>query len=113
MIDASADFFLLATGFTYYSALGLVSPLFPVMTAFSFLQYMLTISVPIRDRLGKHVGTALFALLAVLMLFPTIQTSMVVSIFGAGYIALSLTFRLQSNTLFARQISCALSMSDD
>jgi hypothetical protein len=96
IFDASADFFLLATGFTYYSALGLVSPLLPVMMAFSFLQYVLTINAPIKDRLGKHVGTVLFALLTILILFPEIQISMMVNAIGVGYIALSLTIRLQS-----------------
>jgi phosphatidylglycerophosphate synthase len=104
VLDASADFILVAAGFTYYVALGLVSPILLVVMSFSFLQYLLTVEIPIRDRLGKHVGTTLFFLLAVVMFYPTSLTLMVTSIIGVSYIVASLINRFQGIRAYRARI---------
>ena len=52
-----------------------------------------TIKITIKDPLGKHVGTILFTLLAVVMLNPTILTSMAAGHIGEAYIVASLVNR--------------------
>jgi len=96
ILDVSADFLLVTTGFTYYMLIGLISPMFLWAMTFSFLQYLLTMSTPIKDPLGKHIGTVLFALLALTMLSPTASVTFIVSLIGISYIAISLISRFQS-----------------
>jgi phosphatidylglycerophosphate synthase len=93
ILDASADFLLIASGFAYYTSVGLASPLLLILMTSSFLLYVTTSKLPIRDRLGKHVGTILFMLLAALMLIPTIQVSIIVNLIGAAYVAASMIYR--------------------
>ena len=95
VLDASADFLLVAAGFTHYVLLGVVSPLLLGLMTLSFLQYIHTISLPVRDHLGKHVGTVLFALLGALILVPSTQVGAAVTVIGCAYVAASLTHRLQ------------------
>jgi phosphatidylglycerophosphate synthase len=95
VLDASADFLLVAIGFTHYVLLGVVSPLLLVLMIISFLQYIHTIRIPVRDVLGKHVGTVLFALLGALILIPSTQVGAAVNVIGGAYVAASLIHRFQ------------------
>ncbi len=94
-LDASADFFLVAAGFTHYMFLGAVSPLLLGLMTFSFIQYIHTMSLPVRDTLGKHVGTLLFALLGALILAPSTQVGAAVAVIGGTYVAASMINRFQ------------------
>jgi phosphatidylglycerophosphate synthase len=95
-LDASADFLLVATGFTHYVLLGAVSPLLLGLMTLSFLQYIHTMSLPVRDTLGKHVGTLLFALLGALILAPSAQVGASVTVIGGAYVAASTIQRFRS-----------------
>jgi phosphatidylglycerophosphate synthase len=94
IFDASADFFILITGFSYYFMEGRLSPILLVVMVISLFQYLLTIKLTVSDLLGKYVGTVLYILLAALMLFPRVEMGFVVSVFGVGYIVTSLLSRL-------------------
>jgi CDP-diacylglycerol--glycerol-3-phosphate 3-phosphatidyltransferase/cardiolipin synthase len=94
-LDASADFLLLAAGFTHYASTGLVSPLLLGLMTLSFTQYMYTMGLPVVDTLGKHVGTVLYALLGALTLAPSTQAGAAASAIGAAYTAASLIHRLR------------------
>ena len=105
VLDASADFFLISVGFYYYISLGLVSPLLLVVMTLSFLQYILTSRIPIDDHLGKHVGTILYILLAVMILSPTTQSSTIINFIGFFYIIASLINRFHCIIIHARESS--------
>ncbi|MFH2109771.1 MAG: CDP-alcohol phosphatidyltransferase family protein [Candidatus Bathyarchaeota archaeon] len=95
VLDASADFLLIATGFTHYVLLGIASPLLLTLMTLSFLQYIHTISLPVRDVLGKHVGTVLYTLLGALILAPSTQVGAAVNVIGGAYVAAALIHRFQ------------------
>jgi phosphatidylglycerophosphate synthase len=94
ILDASADFFILTTGFSYYLIEGLISPILLVFMVICLLQYLLTIKLTVSDLLGKYVGTVLYISLAALMLFPSVEMGFAVSVFGVVYIVTSLLSRL-------------------
>jgi len=95
-LDASADFFLIAAGFTHFMLSGLASPLLLGIMTLSFLQYIHTISLPVRDALGKHGGTRRFAMLGALILAPSPQVGSAATVIGATYTAASTIHRLKS-----------------
>ena len=97
VLDAFADFLLVAAGFSYYIALGFVSELLLVVMTASFLQYILTAKKQVRDSFGKHVGTVLYVLLAVMILFPGRATGIGSTVIGVIYIFASFINRF--NTL--------------
>jgi phosphatidylglycerophosphate synthase len=95
VLDASADFLLVSAGFYYYMSLDLISPLLLVVMTLSFLQYVLTISIPVKDRLGKHVGTILYILLVTMMFLPNTHSSDITNTIGVSYITASLINRFR------------------
>jgi len=95
VLDASADFFIIAAGFSYYVAVGLVSPILLIVMAASFLQYLATMKLTVSDLLGKYIGTVLYVLLAVMMLSHSVIIGIIVTFFGVVYILTSFFSRLQ------------------
>jgi CDP-diacylglycerol--glycerol-3-phosphate 3-phosphatidyltransferase/cardiolipin synthase len=94
VLDASADFILIASGITFYVVMGLVSPILLIVMTLSFIQYITTINVNVDDFLGKHVGTVLYLSLGVIMIFPLPIVGLIVSIIGAAYILIAFVSRL-------------------
>jgi len=95
-LDASADFLLIAAGFTHFMLSGLASPLLLGLMTLSLIQYIHTISLPVRDTLGKHMGTLLFALLGALILAPSPQVDSAATVIGVTYTAASTIHMFQS-----------------
>jgi cardiolipin synthase len=93
-LDATADYLLVSVGFFYYISLDLVSPLLLAVMTISFLQYILTFKIPIKDHMGKYVGTILYILLAAMILSPTPQNSIIINFIGVFYTTISIINRL-------------------
>ena len=94
LIDASADFLVLGLGFFHYADLGFLSFLLLFLMSASFIQYVITLKSPICDPLGKFVGTVLYILLALTMLFPNEPTRFIITVVGVIYVSASVVSRL-------------------
>ena len=92
-LDASADFLIIVTGFSYFVSVGLVSPVLPVVMDICFLQYVATLKSHVNNPLGRYVGSILYGLLTLLILLPSPLVGIVVTVSGVSYIIAALFSR--------------------
>lgn len=93
MLDAFADFLLVATVSSTLALEGLLSPLFVVLIVLAFTQFAVARPRAGSDPLGKHIGTILFVALGVTLAEPVEWVALWSSSIASGYILASVAAR--------------------
>jgi phosphatidylglycerophosphate synthase len=93
LVDASADFALVATVSLILTWEGLLSPLFVCLIIFAFAQFVAAKPRVGSDPLGKHIGTILFIAMFVALAMPVGWVAWWSSLIASGYILSSLVER--------------------
>jgi phosphatidylglycerophosphate synthase len=93
MLDAIADFLLVALISYMLTIEELFSPLFPALIVFAFAQFVIAKPRAGADPLGKHIGTVLFVALGVVLAEPVAWVALWSSLVASGYIVASVAAR--------------------
>ncbi len=93
MLDAFADFGLVAGVSAYLISVGLISPWFLALILLAFTQFVAAKPVPGSDPLGRHIGTVLFISLGLSLMYPTTWFVWWSTLVASGYVVASLALR--------------------
>jgi hypothetical protein len=93
MLDAFADFGLVAGVSAYLISVGLLSPWFLALILLAFAQFVAAKPMPDSDPLGRHIGTVLFISLGLSLMYSTSWFVWWSTLMASGYVVASLALR--------------------